>query len=119
MGDNKYYSKYFVYKSQNNNAIESSKVEDNLRQLLKSSKKPIACNICNGKLDYKGLGHYICTKCGNNEYDNYGKIRNLLDINTTMSIGEVIEKTGLTREDIKDLLDEGSIQLCGRGLKLV
>lgn len=74
---------------------------------------PCNCSKCQSEnLIYDGLGRYICTECGTEFMDNYGKVRSCIEQNgfySSMPMKEVMDKTGLTKDEIKDLLDAGKI----------
>lgn len=84
---------------------------------------PCKCEKCNSaELIYDGLGHYICTECGTEYTDNYGKVRDCIESNglyTDMPLNEVLRVTGLTKGDIKDLITLGKIHQGFYGLSIV
>ena len=90
-----------------------------LSALVKIGGYPECCSKCGGRVEYVGLGKYECTNhdCRNVEYDNYGKVRSVLDINMNLNFNDVMAKTGLTRTELQNLIDRGSITLVktGRG----
>lgn len=121
--DDKIYTKHYVYKRNGNsdglydmktdnlNKTSSEILENALKKAIKNKKEPKICKGCLTKLEYKGLGIFICPKCKTEVLSNYGMVRRVLDIHTTMTVREMCEITGLTKDDIKDLADEGSISV--------
>lgn len=70
---------------------------------------PRICEECGGEYRYNGIGEYVCTKCGNLAYDDYGKVRNYLEIHPGATATEVEAGTGVTKMAIRRLLNEERI----------
>ena len=126
MAEDKYYSKYFVYKTSNNNLgndgsnrRKSEELMKGLQQAVRERRAPKFCKTCAIKLEYKGLGQYVCENCGESVYTNYGKIRKVMDIGQGMTVTEICEQTGLTKEDINELIEDGSVQVIGGSITLL
>lgn len=127
MEEEKFYSRYFVYKHRNAGLYAPIKKEQEeesgltkaLRDAVKSRKVPKVCPECNGKLDYKGLGHYKCIECDEDVYTNYGKVRKVIDEHGTLNVNEVCNLTGLTKNEIKELVDDGSIVIVGGKIQAI
>ena len=113
----KFYSKHFVYNSnpeinsRKNGKIEEFDLTKALQKAVKSRNLPRFCLKCNQKLEYKGLGHYNCEECGTDYYTNYGKVRKTMDEYGTLTVKEVCSITGLTKDEIKELVNEGSVEI--------
>lgn len=97
-------------------------LESSIRQLIKQrSGKCLHCEKCGSRnLEYLGLGRYNCIECKNIVLNNYGKVRECVDTYGSVSVVEVMDKTGLTKEDIRELEREGSVRLNVNGkIKLI
>jgi len=108
---------HFTIGSEGDNKAGSDKLEKQIRQLIaQKTGKTFSCEKC-GSLDlyYEGLGKYVCRECGGFVFTNYGKVRECIENYGSMSVIEVMEKTGLTKWDIKQLQEEGSIILNTNG----
>ena len=77
------------------------------------------CNACGGKLNYRGLGEYVCEECGSLEYDDYGKVRAYLEKHPGALQGEVSRATGVPANRIRSLLQQERIEIAsGSGMFL-
>lgn len=95
-------------------AVQTSEIENGLQTMLRSKDNVLQCEHCGcRRLHFVGLGEYVCTKCNQSTYNNYGKVRACLDINKTATIAEVCEQTGLSRTEIQELIDNNSISVAG------
>lgn len=74
-------------------------------------EKPDACDKCGERLKYKGLGEYVCEKCGNLMMDDYGKIRNYLEQHPGVNAVVLSEKTGVSKRVIKQMLMDEKFDL--------
>lgn len=105
----------FSYKQQESSSDE---LTNQIQNLIKVKNQPLKCSTCNGtRLKYTGLGQYECSKCNNITYNNYGKAREVLDNYGPLSVQELMDKSDLSREDIQQLMNEGSLILSSGGLK--
>lgn len=101
-----------IQSTTNDNHPNDKSIEDRLRILIRSKDVVEKCSICGYTgLKYNGLGSYTCLKCNSEQLNNYGKVRRFLDINGQASIVAVMECTNLSKRDIQDLLDSGSISI--------
>lgn len=86
--------------------------EEVLKELL-GQVRPTNCAVCGAPLEYTGLGHYLCHECGHEQLDDYGKVREFLDENENAPIGFIEACTGVSKDFIKRLLDDGMVQITG------
>ena len=98
----------------------SHKLIPNLHKLIRDESVPMVCSSCgNTYISYEGLGQYKCVECENIMYDNYGKVRKCLDIVGSMTEIQLMEKTGLSRSDIRKLIEAGSLVRTTKGLSII
>lgn len=71
---------------------------------------PRDCSKCGGRLKYQGVGEYVCEDCGNVEFDDYGKVRAYIETHNDNRLAVVAEKTGVSRQAVQRMLDEGRIE---------
>ena len=57
--------------------------------------KPVVCECCNGKMVYVHGGMYRCEKCGNEDLDDFGKVKTFLDANGLASAFVISVATGV------------------------
>lgn len=72
---------------------------------------PERCENCHGPLKYKGIGEYECELCGFLMYDDYGVVRNYLEINPGATVGMVSRATGVNEREIKHMLREEKLEI--------
>lgn len=90
----------------------NSSLEKGLQSLLAKKDVVKECSKCGCKrLKYTGLGKYECQNCANIDYNKYGRVRDYIELNGQSSILEIMESTGLTRNDIQMLVDSGSVTI--------
>lgn len=75
------------------------------------NNKPVQCQVCQGKLFHIGSGQYKCNSCENIEFDDFGKIKKLLDEKGPLPIYTISEVTGVSMEMIEMLLKDGQVEL--------
>ena len=69
------------------------------------------CSNCGQVMQYRSLGEYRCPFCGNEELDDYGKIRQYLDEHGPTP-GTVIEQeTGVRLSVINSYLRRGKLEI--------
>lgn len=102
------------------NGIKNREETGNVWGKLLRLGTPCNCSKCNSEeLSYDGLGRYICTACGTEHLDNYGKVRSCIEENgfySSMPVQEVMARTGLNKTEIMDLLDAGKIHRASYGI---
>ena len=80
--------------------------------LLKSEyNPPERCEKCKGPIKYKGIGEYECELCGYLMYDDYGVVRNYLEVNPGATAGMVARATGVNEREIKHMLREEKLEI--------
>lgn len=62
-------------------------------------------------MEYRGLGEFACTECGNVEYNDYGKVRNYLEEHRGATQDEVFRMTGVAKWKIREFLIEEKIEI--------
>ena len=72
---------------------------------------PEKCEKCGAPLAYKGIGEYRCERCGHLMYDDYGIVRNYLEINPGATSGMVTRATGVKESEIKNMLREEKLEI--------
>lgn len=72
---------------------------------------PGVCKKCGGVMVFVGVGEYRCEKCGEAEYDDYGKVRRYLEIHKGATAAEVEMGTGVSQKTIRRLLKESRIEV--------
>ncbi len=72
---------------------------------------PRECDLCGGLMIYKGIGEYACDRCGHIMYDDYGTVRNYLEINPGATTGMVAKATGVEEKAIKNMLREEKLEI--------
>lgn len=82
----------------------SEKMEKKL--ITNEISRPTICQKCGGIMVYKGLGEYQCEDCGTLEYDDYGKVRNYLEVHRGANVSEISSYTGVTHKAIRDMIKE-------------
>ena len=70
-------------------------------------RRPMYCKECGGKLFYQNSGIYQCEDCGAEEYDDFGKIKNYLEIHGPSPAPYISEDTGVPLEIISVFLRNG------------
>ncbi len=71
---------------------------------LEQTNRPEKCAKCGTMLEFKGLGEFVCPKCGESYYDDYGKVRNYLDENPRATVLDTSMATGVSERSIKAML---------------
>ena len=112
-------TKYYSYSGKTYDRPKDTKIEEMLQRVVKDRKSPKYCQFCNGRLEYKGLGAFECTSCKVEHLSNYGKLRKVLDNHGAMTMSQILELTDLSREDIKELIDDGSVEIVRGNVSLL
>ena len=73
---------------------------------------PRECEEC-GKTDmkYMGIGEYKCEDCGHIMYDDFGIVRNYLEVHKGATQSEVSKATGVAMETIRQFLKEERLEI--------
>lgn len=72
---------------------------------------PRECEKCGGVMVFQGLGEYKCEKCGELEYDDYGKVRGYIEEHKGATAAQVEEAIGVSQKTIRRLLKEGRLEV--------
>ncbi|MBO5354140.1 MAG: hypothetical protein J6J42_09755 [Lachnospiraceae bacterium] len=75
------------------------------------ANRPVACKICNGKLFYIGSGKYKCASCETEVYDDFGKVKEFLELNGPSPALLIAEKTGVSLDIIDLFLRKGRLEI--------
>lgn len=78
---------------------------------LEEYHHPTYCDKCEAVMVYKGLGEYQCESCGMLDYDDYGKVRNYLDVHIGANVAEISDATGVTHKSIRDMIKENRFKI--------
>lgn len=73
--------------------------------------RPLFCDACDGKMEYKGNGEYTCQECGEQQLDDYGKIRVYLERNPGANAVEISENADVHLEIVGMFLKDGRITI--------
>jgi len=76
-----------------------------------SERRPIRCSKCKGRLRYVGGGRYECFDCGNEEIDDFGKVKEYVDANGPKPAIIIEENTGVPADIINGMLREGRLEI--------
>ncbi|MDR0220255.1 MAG: hypothetical protein LBI54_02490 [Lachnospiraceae bacterium] len=83
---------------------------DNLKALI-DIDRPTICALCGGVMVFQGLGQYKCEKCGDLEYDDYGKVREFIEEHPGANVAQIAENTGVTRKNINKMVKEERFEI--------
>lgn len=72
---------------------------------------PQICKECGGVMIFKGVGEYQCEKCKALDYDDYGKVRNYVEVHRGATAAEVEAATNVKQRKIRNMLKEGRLQV--------
>lgn len=85
--------------------------EENLL-LSKNIHIPRTCEKCGAaNPEYKGVGEYKCRECGYIMYDDFGVVRNYLEVNRGATQSQVHQATGVAMDTIRQFLKEERIEI--------
>ena len=73
--------------------------------------KPVECEICGSKVYYVAGGEYQCRKCEHTMLDDFGKIKQYIDMFGPSPAVEIEESTGVRREVIDLFLKKGRLEI--------
>ncbi len=88
------------------NSADKSKFE---KEFLE--RKPNRCSKCKGRLKYIGGGYYECYDCGNQEIDDFGRIKDYIDEHGAAPAVVISDHTGVPIELINGMLREGRLEI--------
>ncbi len=72
---------------------------------------PHFCSQCNGVMVYQGCGEYKCEDCRNLEYDDFGKVRNYIEMNKGATAAMITQATGVSDRSIRRMLKEQRLEI--------
>ncbi len=75
------------------------------------ANRPVTCEACHGKLFYVGSGRYRCGQCNIEYYDDFGKVKEFLELNGPSPALLIAERTGVSLELIDMFLRKGRIEI--------
>ncbi|MBQ9631478.1 MAG: hypothetical protein IJV04_00970 [Lachnospiraceae bacterium] len=87
------------------------------------------CSKCHTLMKYLSLGEFKCPACGNEELDDYGRIRKYLDDHGNATSLDIENATGVRRAVINEYLKKGRLEItdgssvflkcekCGKNIK--
>lgn len=81
---------------------------------------PRVCEKC-GKANpqYMGVGEYKCSECGYIMYDDFGRVRNYLEVHSGATQSEVSRETGVAMDTIRQFLKDERLEIAaGSGVML-
>ena len=73
--------------------------------------RPYICDNCGGLMEFKGCGEYECEDCHTKGYDDYGKVRNYIELHRGANAAEIEAKTGVTQKAIRQMLKESKLEI--------
>ncbi len=97
-------------KTQEQPAIQKNKVtEEQLQKLIRT--KYTQCEKCGGVLQFYGRGQYICKRCGEIVYDDFGKVSLYLDTHGPATKHEIAVETGISESKVAEFLREKRLEV--------
>lgn len=73
--------------------------------------RPYVCDNCGGLMEFKGCGEYECEDCHTKGLDDYGKVRNYIELHRGANAAEIESKTGVTQKSIRQMLKESKLEI--------
>ena len=73
--------------------------------------KPVECEICGSKVYYVAGGEYECRNCEHTMLDDFGKVKQYIDMFGPSSAVEIEDSTGVKREVIDLFLKKGRLEI--------
>lgn len=74
-------------------------------------RKPVRCSKCKGRLKYIGGGYYECYDCGNQEIDDFGRIRDYIEEYGPSPAIVISEQTEVPIDLVNGMLREGRLEI--------
>lgn len=87
---------------------------DNLILKDRLYHRPFRCEKCGGRYKKCLKGIYECENCGQRAMDDYGKVRLYVEENPGATIAEVVVNTGVSRQLVKQMVEDGKFDLINR-----
>lgn len=73
--------------------------------------RPYICDNCGGLMEFRGCGEYECEDCHTKGYDDYGKVRNYIELHRGANAAEIEARTGVTQKSIRQMLKESKLEI--------
>jgi tRNA(Ile2) C34 agmatinyltransferase TiaS len=73
--------------------------------------EPKECEVCKGKMVFKGVGEYACEDCGAIAYDDYGKVRIFLEKHPRSNAQDAETATGVAGRIIRQMLRDEKLEV--------
>lgn len=83
---------------------------DDLERLVRARKSAKTCPKCGHKLSYASVhGEYYCKGCNYREKDLFGRMKDLLEMNPSLSKLEMSMILGVPMRDLTEFIGDGGI----------
>lgn len=73
--------------------------------------RPRVCSQCGGVMIFKGVGEYQCEDCKSTELDDYGKVRQFVEVHKGATAAAIEEGTGVSQRTIRQMLRESRLEV--------
>lgn len=73
--------------------------------------RPKECQECGGVMVFKGCGEYQCEDCRLTAYDDYGKVRNYIEVHPGATAAQAADATGVRQKTIRTMLRESRLEI--------
>lgn len=90
-------------------AKKNGVTEEQLQKLIRT--KYTQCEKCGGMLQFYGRGQYICKRCGESVYDDFGKVSLFLDTHGPATKHEITLATGIDEIKVAEFLREKRLEV--------
>lgn len=90
-------------------AKKNGVTEEQLQKLIRT--KYTQCEKCGGMLQFYGRGQYICKRCGESVYDDFGKVSLFLDTHGPATKHEIALATGIEEIKVAEFLREKRLEV--------
>lgn len=85
--------------------------DNDLTKQFKWEVRPTTCPACGSELEYKSLGEYVCKACHNIVRDDFGKVRNYIEVNGPAPAVIISQGTGVSIDKINEFLRQGRVEI--------
>lgn len=81
---------------------------DSLERIVRTKNAAKQCPKCGNKLSYSSVhGEYFCKKCKHREKDLYGRMKDLIEMNPSLSKIEMSMILNVPMRDLSKYIDNG------------
>lgn len=87
------------------------KLERAMKRMVDAYNRLGVCEVCGGKLIFQGCGEYVCEKCGDITFDDYGKVRSYVETHENASVIDTAAATGVSQDAIRMMIRERKIRI--------